>query len=157
MVDNRNHPPGTSKWNKVERRLFSFITKNWRGKPLYSHYVIVNLIFATTTRAGLEVRAQIDPNTTPKVAECRTSSYPRSISIPTTSTANGTIPFDPAYRPLPDRSGYLRANPNDRARTGVLRDVDLVAIDGHYWEIPQQRPRSRQSPRCVGLALARLE
>jgi hypothetical protein len=43
-------PPGTSKWNKIEHRLFSFITKNWRGKPLVTHQVIVNLICATTPR-----------------------------------------------------------------------------------------------------------
>jgi transposase len=54
-------PPGTSKWNKIEHRLFSFISQNWRGKPLVSHQVIVNLIAATTTRAGLSVRAEIDP------------------------------------------------------------------------------------------------
>jgi transposase len=55
-------PPGTSKWNKIEHRLFSFITQNWRGKPLISHQVIVQLIAATTTKAGLKVRAEIDPN-----------------------------------------------------------------------------------------------
>src|SRR5258707_5254267 len=49
--------PGTSKWNKVEHRLFSHITMNWRGQPLTSHEVIVNTIAATTTRAGLTVRA----------------------------------------------------------------------------------------------------
>jgi hypothetical protein len=58
-------PPGTSKWNKIEHRLFSFITGNWRGKPLVSHQVIVELIAATTTDAGLEVRCQLDPNSYP--------------------------------------------------------------------------------------------
>jgi hypothetical protein len=53
-------PPGTSKWNKIEHRLFSFITKNWRGRPLLSHAVIVNLIAATTTPTGLRVRARLD-------------------------------------------------------------------------------------------------
>jgi hypothetical protein len=53
-------PPGTSKWNKIEHRLFSFITKNWRGRPLTSYQVIVNLIAHTTTKAGLVVRAAID-------------------------------------------------------------------------------------------------
>ncbi len=51
-------PPGTSKWNKIEHRLFSFITQNWRGKPLVTHQVIVNLIAATTT--GLQVRCRED-------------------------------------------------------------------------------------------------
>ena len=58
-------PPGTSKWNKIEHRLFSFITSNWRGKPLVSHQVIVQLIAATTTRTGLKVRCQLDPMTYP--------------------------------------------------------------------------------------------
>jgi hypothetical protein len=53
-------PPGTSKWNKIEHRLFSFISQNWRGKPLVSHEAIVNLIAATTTRTGLRVKAALD-------------------------------------------------------------------------------------------------
>jgi hypothetical protein len=53
-------PPGTSKWNKIEHRLFSFITQNWRGKPLVTHQVIVNLIAATTTTTGLTVRSRLD-------------------------------------------------------------------------------------------------
>jgi Rhodopirellula transposase DDE domain len=52
--------PGTSKWNKIEHRLFSFITHNWRGQPLISHQAIVNLIAATTTRTGLIVKAALD-------------------------------------------------------------------------------------------------
>jgi hypothetical protein len=56
-------PPGTSKWNKIEHRLFSHISMNWRGKPLISHEVVVNLIGATTTRTGLNVRAKLDTNT----------------------------------------------------------------------------------------------
>jgi hypothetical protein len=55
-------PPGTSKWNKIEHRMFSFITQNWRGKPLVSHQAIVNLIASTTTRAGLTVKAALDSN-----------------------------------------------------------------------------------------------
>ena len=58
-------PPGTSKWNKIEHRLFAFITMNWRGKPLVSHQVIVQLIGSTTTDTGLEVRCEIDGNLYP--------------------------------------------------------------------------------------------
>ena len=58
-------PPGTSKWNKIEHRLFSFISKNWRGKPLISHEVIVNLIAATTTKKGLRVQCRLDTNLYP--------------------------------------------------------------------------------------------
>ena len=57
----RDNVVNTSKWNKIEHRLFSFISLNWRGQPLVSHEVIVNLIAATTTRKGLKVRAEIDP------------------------------------------------------------------------------------------------
>src|SRR6188474_3010175 len=53
-------PPGTSKWNKIEHRLFSFISKNWGGKPLTSLQVIVSLIAATTTATGLKVHSELD-------------------------------------------------------------------------------------------------
>lgn len=59
-------PPGTSKWNKIEHRLFSHISLNWRGKPLVTHDVIVNLIAATTTRKGLKVQAGLDNTPYPK-------------------------------------------------------------------------------------------
>ena len=61
-----HHPPGTSKWNRIEHKLFSFISMNWRGRPLTSHEVIINTIGATTTRAGLKVNAQLDQGTYPK-------------------------------------------------------------------------------------------
>ncbi len=59
-------PPGTSKWNKIEHRLFSHISMNWRGRPLTSHEIIVETIAATTTRAGLTVHAELDQGTYPK-------------------------------------------------------------------------------------------
>jgi hypothetical protein len=59
-------PPGTSKWNKIEHRLFSAITGNWRGRPLTSHEVVVELIGATTTRTGLTVHAEVDTNVYPR-------------------------------------------------------------------------------------------
>ncbi|WP_365944243.1 ISAzo13 family transposase [Mesorhizobium sp.] len=55
-----HHPPGTSKWNRIEHRLFAFTTQNWRGKPLISHEVIVQLIGATTTDKGLDVQCCLD-------------------------------------------------------------------------------------------------
>ena len=63
-------PPGTSKWNKIEHRLFAHISMNWRGRPLVSHEVVVNLIGATTTREGLQVQAERD-----------TDSYPTKIKV----------------------------------------------------------------------------
>ncbi len=64
-------PPGTSKWNKIEHRLFSAISMNWRGKPLETYEAVVNLIGATTTRSGLRVRAKLDERT-----------YERGIKVP---------------------------------------------------------------------------
>jgi hypothetical protein len=58
-------PPGTSKWNKIEHRLFSYISMNWRGQPLVSHEVIINLIAGTTTRKGLKVHAELDDSLYP--------------------------------------------------------------------------------------------
>jgi transposase len=63
-------PPGTSKWNKIEHRLFSYISQNWRGKPLRSFQTIVNLIAATTTQTGLKVHAELN-----------TDSYPAGIKV----------------------------------------------------------------------------
>jgi hypothetical protein len=56
----RHFPPGTSKWNKIEHRMFSHITRNWGGRPLVSHEVIIELIANTTTIAGLKIRAALD-------------------------------------------------------------------------------------------------
>jgi hypothetical protein len=58
-------PPGTSKWNKIEHRMFCHITQNWRGRPLVSHEVIVQLIANTSTAAGLKICAALDPGSYP--------------------------------------------------------------------------------------------
>src|SRR6266700_2122566 len=74
-------PPGTSKWNKIEHRLFSHITMNWRGRPLTSHDVIINSIAATTTRTGLTVQARLDDGTYPtgvKVSNAQMAALPAS-------------------------------------------------------------------------------
>jgi hypothetical protein len=60
-----HYPPGTSKWNKIEHRLFSYISINWRAKPLISRQVVIDLIAATTTTTGLKVYARLDTNTYP--------------------------------------------------------------------------------------------
>ncbi len=59
-------PPGTSKWNKIEHRMFSFISKNWRGRPLVDHATVVNLIGSTKTKKGLKIHCQLDTNSYPK-------------------------------------------------------------------------------------------
>ena len=72
-------PPGTSKWNQIEHRLFSAISANWRGRPLPSHEVIVELIGATATRTGLRVQATLDQGTYPlgvKVSDAELAAVP---------------------------------------------------------------------------------
>jgi hypothetical protein len=76
-------PPGTSKWNKIEHRLFSFITKNWRGTPLESLLVVVNLIAATRTQTGLTVQCELDPGI-----------YPDKIKVTDAQLANTNITTD---------------------------------------------------------------
>ena len=66
----RHFPAGTSKWNKIEHRMFSHITRNWRGRPLVSHEVIIKLIANTTTKTGLKIRAELD-----------TGNYPTGIAV----------------------------------------------------------------------------
>jgi hypothetical protein len=79
-------PPGTSKWNRIEHRLFASISQNWRGKPLVSHQVIVQLIGATTTQTGLTVRCEIDANR-----------YPKGIKVTAAEMATLAIERDPFH------------------------------------------------------------
>jgi hypothetical protein len=79
-------PPGTSKWNKIEHRLFAYISQNWRGKPLVSHQVILQLIAATTTDTGLTVTCDIDKN-------C----YPKGITVTDAEMAGINIVLDPFH------------------------------------------------------------
>jgi Rhodopirellula transposase DDE domain len=69
-------PPGTSKWNKIEHRMFSSITQNWRGRPLVSDETIVSLIGNTTTRSGLKIKAKVTRK-----------SYPKAIKVPNSEMA----------------------------------------------------------------------
>jgi hypothetical protein len=78
-----HHPPGTSKWNRIEHRMFSFISINWRGRPLISHQVIVQLIASTKTETGLTVACDIDWGT-----------YPKGIKIPKTALKELNITYD---------------------------------------------------------------
>jgi transposase len=79
-------PPATSKWNKIEHRLFSFISLNWSGQPLVSHEVIVSLIRATTTAKGLKVEAEIDRN-----------SYPSGVTVSDEEMASLNLTRDPFH------------------------------------------------------------
>ena len=91
-------PPGTSKWNKIEHRMFSHITMNWRGKPLVSREVIVNLIAATTTTTGLRIEAELD-----------THDYPKGVKVSdedlaTIKIRRSTFHGDWNYRLLPEKA-----------------------------------------------------
>jgi hypothetical protein len=113
-------PPGTSKWNKIEHRLFSHITMNWRGRPLTSHEVIVNSIAATTTRTGLTVRAELDPGSYPTGAEI---SGAQMAAIPLTRDRfhgdwNYTIHPRPA--PPPPATGGTRPSSHPSAVPGRI-------------------------------------
>ncbi len=79
-------PPGTSKWNKIEHRLFAYISQNWRGKPLVSHQVIIQLIAATNTDAGLTVTCDIDAN-----------AYPKGVVVTDAEMAAINLEFDPFH------------------------------------------------------------
>ena len=77
-----HYPPGTSKWNRIEHRMFSFITMNWRGRPLTSLRIIIELISATTTATGLTIQADYDPNW-----------YPTGVKV--TNKQLAAVPLDP--------------------------------------------------------------
>ena len=89
-----HHPPGTSKWNRIEHRMFAFITQNWRGKPLLSHQVIVQLIAATTTATGLDIACAIDAR-----------QYPKGTAVPDSQFNALNISFDDFH---PDWNYTLR-------------------------------------------------
>jgi transposase len=122
-------PPGTSKWNKIEHRLFSHITMNWRGRPLTSHEVIVNSIAATRTRTGLRVEAELD-----------TGTYPLGVSI--SAEHMNTLPITPhaergtwnytigptsehTHLPAPDERQRIRSR-----NLEILADSRLTGMSG---------------------------
>ena len=88
-------PPGTSKWNSIEHRLFAFITQNWRGKPLVSHQVIVQLIANTKTKAGLNVACRLDRQQLRKGSRSLTTRWQPQHLAQTNSMASGTTPSRP--------------------------------------------------------------
>ena len=111
-----HYPPGTSKWNKIEHRLFSRITHNWRGRPLETYQTIVNLIANTTTTTGLTVQCELDPNLYPikiKLTDQQKESIP---SPGMTSMATGITPSCPRLNRL-FHYGYL---PGNRPRKRLL-------------------------------------
>ena len=122
-------PPGTSKWNKIEHRLFSHITMNWRGRPLTSHEVVVNTIASTRTRTGLRVEAELDTTSYPlgvTVSKARFAELPIQ-THPTRNSWNYTIRPGP-----PTIAGQAPDIGTDRAqtRTAALRALADPRLTG---------------------------
>ena len=110
MLHVHHYPPGTSKWNKIEHRLFCHITQNWRGRPLDDRMAVVELIGATTTKAGLKVECALDTATYEKgikVSDAEMKTL--DIAGRRHSILNGTTPS--VQGQAPNRSGYYSESP----------------------------------------------
>ena len=166
-------PPGTSKWNRIEHRLFSHITMNWRGRPLTSHEVIVHTIAATTTRTGLTVHAELDTDAYPtgaKVSDAAMATlpitrhgfhgdwnytlHPESSAHTTESTPLPPTPWDTAPLSDPVLTGMSRLELD--ALTATLEDLRAEHADASHREHQHHRaaqglrphaPRSGRPPR----------
>jgi Rhodopirellula transposase DDE domain len=134
-------PPGTSKWNKIEHRLFSHITMNWRGRPLASHEIIVNSIAATTTRTGLAVHAELDEGAYPagiKVSDAEMGALPlvshywhgewNYTLLPAPAAARPAPRPAPAAPPRPDLTWL--AHPAITGMPGPALDALAAALAG---------------------------
>lgn len=146
-------PPGTSKWNKIEHRLFSHISMNWRGHPLTSHDVIITSIAETTTRAGLTVHAELDPST-----------YDTGIRV--TDSDIDALPmhrrrfhgdWNYTLQPPPDITGAVQdprstGVSSPQPCTGDLRSLELTgmpepALDEFIGQLSQSRAELREPAR----------
>ena len=159
-------PPGTSKWNKIEHRLFSHITMNWRGRPLTSHDVVINSIAATTTRTGLTVQARLDDGAYPtgvKVSNAQMAAlpisrhpfhgdwnytlHPASRQATATLTAAGDQPGhrEPA---LPGLTGLAAGQMDELiARLAALRQAQREErVRNHPASDARHKPRSGRPP-----------
>jgi transposase len=156
-------PPGTSKWNKIEHRLFSAITMNWRGRPLTSHQVIVDTIAATTTRTGLTVHAELDTGTYPAGVKI-TSTEMDALSLtrhawhgewnytlhPAPPAGAAAAPAAPPRRPAPPRPDLAwLAHPAITGLTGPAFDALTAALTGPAAALREARlaRRRRYRPR----------
>jgi hypothetical protein len=157
-------PPGTSKWNKVEHRLFSHITMNWRGRPLTSHNVVINSIAATTTRAGLTVRALLDDGSYPtgvKISNAQMAALPISrhpfhgdwnytLHPAAGHTAGPTASNEQEHRPaaLPELTGLATAEMDELiARLAALRQAQRAdRVRTHPASDARHKPRSGRPP-----------
>ncbi|MBO0875943.1 MAG: ISAzo13 family transposase [Pseudonocardia sp.] len=135
-------PPGTSKWNKIEHRLFSHITMNWRGRPLASHEVVVNSIAGTRTRTGLRVHAELDTGAYP-IGISVSREYARSLPI-TPHEHHGAWNYTIA--PTGPRGQVVTADDRDQSRAQAL------AMLADPWVTGMSRPQLQQM--CAQLAPA---
>jgi len=135
-------PPGTSKWNKIEHRLFAHIAMNWRGRPLTSHQVVVNSIAATTTRTGLTVHAELDPGSYPagtQVSKAQADALPLT-RHPWHGDWNYTLrpgppaPPPPAQPPGPGRTS--RAHPALTGLTPAQWDQLITTVHDRLGDPP---------------------
>lgn len=143
-------PPGTSKWNKIEHRLFSHISMNWRDLPLTSHDVIVSSITATTTRIGLTVHAELDPGTYGTGIKVTDSDIDALPYISTVSTATGTTPPPPTSRHhQSSHDPTISGRPTSQPCTGCLRNPELTgmpesALDELFDQMDQKLDKLRE-------------
>ena len=108
VIHVHHYPPGTSKWNKIEHRLFCHITQNWRGRPLTDRFAVVELIGATTTKAGLRVESTLDTRTYQKGIKVGRAETNRFDTPVIRSILNGTPPS--GRDPLPRHSQRIRSS-----------------------------------------------
>jgi hypothetical protein len=124
-------PPGTSKWNKIEHRLFSQITMNWRGRPLTSHEVVVNTIAATTTTTGLKVTAALDDGTYPRGVKI-TGAQIRELEDTGALTRHGFHGnWNYTLHPGPAPAPPAPAPPAPRQLLDMLACPELTGMTGH--------------------------
>jgi hypothetical protein len=138
-------PPGTSKWNKVEHRLFSHITMNWRGRPLTSHDVVINSIAATTTRTGLTVRARLDDGTYPtgvKVSNAQMAALPIS-RHPFHGDWNYTLHPAPGHTAAPPAGHDQERRPAELPELTGLAPADLDELIAQLAALRQARREQR--------------
>jgi len=138
-------PPGTSKWNKIEHRLFSHITMNWRGRPLTSHEVVVNSIAATTTATGLTVHAELDPGRYPAGQEI-SSAHMKALPLTRhdwhgewnyTLRPEPPAPPPPAPPPGPGRAAW--AHPALTGLTPAAWDQLITTLHARLGDPPRAR------------------
>jgi hypothetical protein len=135
-------PPGTSKWNKIEHRMFSFISINWRGRPLRTHEIVVNLIANTTNCSDLVVRAQLDRRKYPTGKKISAKEFRAMKSRRTSSMVSGTTSSDHVRRRVARRlihsralSGYVQVS-RSRSHNGAIATHSMVTAGGASQRIP---------------------